>query len=208
MRSGIRRSADTYIGLCNLLERIEKRHEGVAADYRRFSSALESLTDMSEATYKMDTSEIALLNDGLNSVSKHFNTAQSIMEDEVKAWDVGILEDLKRHRDALVSMRELFDRKDKYAVDNIPYLEKRIRTTEEKLRNTRSKPQEQVKPGEIEKMESSIVADRESIVRQRARNVLIKECVRDELLYFQGSQYHISRYVVCAPSRTRSRCEF
>jgi len=163
---------------------------------------------MSEATYKMDTSEIALLNDGLNSVSKHFNTAQSIMEDEVKAWDVGILEDLKRHRDALVSMRELFDRKDKYAVDNIPYLEKRIRTTEEKLRNTRSKPQEQVKPGEIEKMESSIVADRESIVRQRARNVLIKECVRDELLYFQGSQYHISRYVVCAPSRTRSRCEF
>ncbi|KAF3904188.1 hypothetical protein AA313_de0209699 [Arthrobotrys entomopaga] len=193
VRSGIRRSSETYIGLCNLLERIEKRHEGVAADYRRFSQALESLTDASEATYKMDTSEVALLNDGLVAVSRHLNTAQNIMEDEIKAWDVGVLEDLKRHRDALVSMRELFERKDKYAGDNIPYLEKRIKTTEEKLKVTRLKPAEQVKPGEMEKMEQSIVADRESIVRQRARGVLIKECVRDELIYFQGSQYHVSR---------------
>jgi sorting nexin-8 len=195
VRSGIRRSADTYVGLCNLLERLEKRNEGVAADYRRIASAFESLTDMSEATYKIDTSEIALLNDGLVSVSKHFNTAQSIMEDETKAWDTGILEDLKRHRDALCSMRELFDRKDKYAVDNIPYLERRIRTTEEKLRNTRMKPAEQIKPNEIEKMEMSIVEDKENIVRQKARNVLIKECIRDELLFFQGSQYYVSRYV-------------
>ncbi|KAK6512097.1 Sorting nexin mvp1 [Arthrobotrys musiformis] len=193
VRSGIRRSSETYIGLCNLLERIEKRHEGVAADYRRFSQALESLTDASEATYKMDTSEVAPLNDGLVAVAKHLNTAQSIMEDEIKAWDIGVLEDLKRHRDGLVSMRELFERKDKYAGDNIPYLEKRIRTTEEKLKVTRLKPKEQVKEGEIEKMEGSIVADRESIVRQRARGVLIKECVRDELIYFQGSQYHVSR---------------
>ncbi|KAF3903481.1 hypothetical protein ABW20_dc0107769 [Dactylellina cionopaga] len=193
VRSGIRRSSETYIGLCNLLERIEKRHEGVAADYRRFSQALEGLTDASEATYKMDTSEVALLNDGLVAVSRHLNTAQSIMEDEIKAWDVGVLEDLKRHRDALVSMRELFERKDKYAVDTIIFLEKRIRTTEEKLKNTRVKPQEQIKPGEMEKMEQSIVADRESIVRQMARGVLIKECVRDELVYFQGSQYHVSR---------------
>ncbi|KAK6350212.1 Sorting nexin mvp1 [Orbilia brochopaga] len=193
VRSGIRRSADTYIGLCNLLERIEKRHEGVAADYRRFSQALESLTDASEATYKLDTSEIPQLNDGLVSVARHMNTAQNIMEDEIKAWDAGVLEDLKRHRDALVSMRELFERKDKYAGDNIPYLEKRIRTTEEKLKSARLKPAEAVKPGEIEKMEQSIVADRESIVRQRARGVLIKECVRDELVFFQGSQYHVSR---------------
>ncbi|RVD86565.1 uncharacterized protein DFL_004834 [Arthrobotrys flagrans] len=193
VRSGIRRSSETYIGLCNLLERIEKRHEGVAADYRRFSQALESLTDTTEATYKVDTSEVAPLNDGLVAVAKHLNTAQSIMEDEIKAWDIGVLEDLKRHRDALVSMRELFERKDKYAGDNIPYLEKRIRTTEEKLKVTRLKPKEQVKDGEIEKMEASLVADRESIVRQRARGVLIKECVRDELIYFQGSQYHVSR---------------
>jgi sorting nexin-8 len=30
-------------------------------------------------------------------------------------------------------------------------------------------------------------------VQQHARGVFIKECIRDELLYFQQSQYHISR---------------
>ncbi|EWC48608.1 hypothetical protein DRE_01830 [Drechslerella stenobrocha 248] len=193
VRSGIRRSAETYIGLCNLLERIEKRHEGVAADYRRFSQGLEALTDASEATYRLDTSEVGPLNDGLVSVARHMNTAQNIMEDEIKAWDAGVLEDLKRQRDGLVSMRELFERKDKFAGDNIAFLEKRIRTTEEKLKSARVKPADQVKPGEVEKMEQSIVADRESIVRQRARGVLIRECVMDELVFFQGTQYHVSR---------------
>ena len=28
---------------------------------------------------------------------------------------------------------------------------------------------------------------------QHARGVFIKECIRDELNYFQGSQYHVSR---------------
>lgn len=35
--------------------------------------------------------------------------------------------------------------------------------------------------------------DKESIVQQHARGVFIKECLRDELLHFQQSQYHISR---------------
>lgn len=35
--------------------------------------------------------------------------------------------------------------------------------------------------------------DKESIVQQHARGVFIKECVRDELLFFQQTQYHISR---------------
>jgi len=34
---------------------------------------------------------------------------------------------------------------------------------------------------------------KESIVQQHARGVLIKECIREELTYFQRSQYHISR---------------
>jgi sorting nexin-8 len=35
--------------------------------------------------------------------------------------------------------------------------------------------------------------DKESIVQQHARGVFINECIRDELLYFQKSQYQISR---------------
>lgn len=35
--------------------------------------------------------------------------------------------------------------------------------------------------------------DKQSIVAQHARGVFIKECVRDELLHFNNSQYHVSR---------------
>lgn len=36
--------------------------------------------------------------------------------------------------------------------------------------------------------------DKESIVRQHNRSVFVKECIRDELRYFQASQYHVSRW--------------
>ena len=35
--------------------------------------------------------------------------------------------------------------------------------------------------------------DKESIVRQHARGVFIKECIRDEINIFQGTIYQISR---------------
>lgn len=194
MRSGLRKSSEIYIQLCNLLERLEKRNEGIAADYNRFSLALLSLTDCSEATYAVDTNEIPLLNSGLTAVAKHLSQSQSLLEDETKAWDEGVLEDLKRQRDCLVSMKEMFDRKERYSVDNIPQLERRIKTSESKLAMLRSKPDAMVKPGEMEKVEESITRDKQSIVDQMHRKVFIKECVRDELIHFQSSQYHVSRY--------------
>ncbi|KAJ9494678.1 Sorting nexin mvp1 [Exophiala xenobiotica] len=112
---------------------------------------------------------------------------------ETKAWDTGVLEDLKAIRDSYVSMRDMFDRRDRYARDNIPQLERRIEASEHKLQQLRQKPQGQVKPGEMEKVESSIMADKESIVQQHARGVFIKECVRDEIVTFQTSIYAISR---------------
>ena len=31
-------------------------------------------------------------------------------------------------------------------------------------------------------------------MRQHNRSVFVKECIRDELRYFQASQYHVSRW--------------
>jgi len=157
VRSGVRRGAEIYINLCNMVERLAKRNEGMAAEYSRISNALQSLTHASNDTYAVDTNDVPLLNDGLSSTARHFEQSKSLLEDEAKAWDEGVLEDLKRQRDCLVSMRDLFDRRDKYAKDNIPQLEKRIQANEQKLQGIRAKPAEQVKPGEAEKVEEAIV---------------------------------------------------
>ena len=193
VRAGVKRSAEIYINLCTLLERLSKRNEGLAADNLRFSLALQTLTESTTDTYAMDTNDVPLLNEGINATAKHLSTAQSLLEDEARAWDEGVLEDLKRQRDCLVGMRDLFDRRDRYARNNIPQLERRIEASENKLQQLRQKPEGAVKPGEIEKVESSIISDKESIVQQHARGVFIKECIRDEILFFQQSQYAVSK---------------
>lgn len=215
-RTGVRRSADLYISLCNVMDRLVKRSEGVAADHARIAVGLRSMTEATVDTYATDTNEVPLLNDGLIAMSKHLRTSQTLMEDEARAWDEGVLEDLKRQRDALVSVRDLFDRRERLDRDNIPYLEKRIQTNETKLANLRAKPEGLVKPGEIEKVVEAIIKarslytdaesdersvsanniqqDKESIVNQHNRSVFVKECIRDELITFQSTQYHVSRW--------------
>ncbi|KAJ5559053.1 hypothetical protein N7461_003025 [Penicillium sp. DV-2018c] len=193
VRSGVKRSAEIYINLCTLLERLAKRNEGLAADHLRFSLALQSLTEVTKDTYAVDTNDIPALNEGITATARHLSASQSLLEDEARGWTEGVLEDLKRQRDCLVSVREMFDRRDRYARNNIPQLERRIETNERKLQDLRARPSGTVKPGEIEKVEDSIFKDKESIVQQHARGVFITECIRDELIHFQQSQYHISR---------------
>ena len=153
----MKRSAELYINTCNIMDRLIKRTEGVAADHARIALSLASLTETSADTYATDTNDVPLLNDGLVATSKHLSTTQSLMEDESKAWDAGVLEDLKRQRDALVSVRDMFDRRERLDKDNIPYLERRIQNNETKLAGLRAKPDGLVKPGEIEKVVEAII---------------------------------------------------
>lgn len=156
VRNGVKRSAEIYINLCTLLERLAKRNEGLAADHLRFSLGLQSLTEATKDTYAMDSNDILLLNEGIRSTARHLSSSQSLLEDEARAWEDGMLEDLKQQRDCLVSMRELFDRRDRYARNNIPQLERQIGTNERKLQDIRTRPSGTVKPGEIERVEDSI----------------------------------------------------
>lgn len=157
VRSGVRQSAEAYINLCTLLERLMKRNVGIAADYLRFSTALINLTENSESAYATDTNDVPLLNEGIKSTAKHLTTSQTLLEDEAKAWDEGVLEDFKKQRDTLVGVREMFDRRDRYAKDNIPYLERRIESNEHKLQGLMNRPPNApVKPGEREKLEQAV----------------------------------------------------
>jgi sorting nexin-8 len=156
-RSGVRRSAELYIGVCSIMDRLVKRSEGIAADHARIALSLTSLTEATADTYATDANEVPLVNDGLIAMSKHLRTSQTLMEDEARAWDEGVLEDLKRQRDALVSVRDLFDRRERLDRDNIPALERRIDNNETKLANLRAKPDGLIKPGEIERVVEAII---------------------------------------------------
>ena len=154
VRSGVRRSAEIYINLCTLLERLVRRNEGVAADHMRISLGLRSLAEASKETYAIDTNDVPLLNVGIEATAKHMSKNQDLLEEEAKTWEDGVTEDMKRQRDCLVSMKDLFDRRDRLDKNNIAQLEKRITTNEAKLTAIRSKPE--AKAGEAEKVEEAI----------------------------------------------------
>ena len=140
--------------------------------------------------------------------AKHLVTSQALLEDEARAWDEGLLEDLKSMRDAMVSMRDMFDRRDRLSKDNIPALEKRIMQNESKLAGIKAKG-DAAKAGEAEKVEGAITSvtlptlysecywltktqDKQSIVTQHARGIFIQECVRDELVYFHHTTSRVT----------------
>ena len=157
VRSGVRRSAEVYISLCVLVERLSKRSEGVAAEYMRVSNALASLTEASADTFAVDTNDVPLLNAGLSGTSKHMSNAKALLVDEARILEEGVLEDMKTVRDRLVSVRDIFDRRERLERDEIPRLEKRIRANEEKLKTLRARPEGSLKPGEAEKVEDAIL---------------------------------------------------
>lgn len=235
VRSGLRKSAEIYIGLCSLVERLGKRQEGLASELGRFAMALDGLTDVSEATYAIDTGDIAGLNEGLRCVGRFLGNAQGMMVDESKGWEEGVLEDLKRQRDGLVAMREMFDRRERMSGDAVASLEKRILAAEKKIEVIKARPDppapagstngngstgtggsgagggggggmsgglsaltgtggsSSTKDADIKKLQEQIRKDKEAIVECLARRVLVKEGLRDELVYFHGSQYHVAR---------------
>lgn len=164
VRTGVRQSAEHYINLCTLMERLTKRNLGIASDQQRFSQALVNLTEASRGTYATDTNDVPLLNEGINSTAKHLNTSQSLLEDEARAWDEGVLEDFKKQRDTLVSVRDMFDRRERLAKDNIPQLERRIETNKNKLAALMAGSGG--KPGEQEKLEEALRAVRHARLRR------------------------------------------
>jgi sorting nexin-8 len=156
-RNGVRRSADLYINLCNVVERLCKRKEALAGEYGRLNLNLVTLTEVTADTYAIDTSDVSQLDNGIRGTAKHIDTSQSLLNDEARAWDEGVLEDVKTMRDALVSVRDMFDRRDRLAKDNIPQLEKKILANENKLQGIRAKG-DMAKPGEADKVVAAITA--------------------------------------------------
>ncbi|KAK9463776.1 uncharacterized protein V1516DRAFT_618068 [Lipomyces oligophaga] len=191
VKEGVKTEAELYTHLCLLIDRMEKRQESVAADHARFANSLNTLQDVAKQTYSVDDSDLNLINDGVSNVVKYLNNAQTLLEDESRGWEIGVLEDFKRHRDTLISIKELFDRREKLDVNTIPYLERRIRSNETRLSGMRNRSD--FKSSDIERVEQAIRRDKDGIREQNTRSWLIKECMRDELAYFQQTKYAVAK---------------
>lgn len=106
--------------------------------------------------------------------------------------DIGFLEEFKQLRDLLASMKELFMRFERLGGNNIGALERRIEATNQKIAQLQSRGD--ARDSDINRLQNAIVKDQQAIERQRNRDWLIKECMTEEILLAQNTQYQISKY--------------
>ncbi|KAG0230323.1 hypothetical protein B0O80DRAFT_441321 [Mortierella sp. GBAus27b] len=195
---------DYVRSMVHVVDRIQKRTEATAADFMRYSLALHALADCERQCHVPECYSCEQLSQGYNKIGSHMNKTSSILEDQAKALQRGMAEDLKRHRDLLVSLVELLQRRERAreprTIDN---LQKRIGTSETKLQGLQTSATAAAGGDEgagdlktlevsIEKLKASIASDFDEVEKQRQRMVLQQYTLWMEITYFHKNQVLIA----------------
>jgi sorting nexin-8 len=157
VRQNLTPAINIYVRQCHILDRLRHRIRINSVDYARYANFLTQLSEDTDLCPTPSCSDCPSIDNGLRNVASGLDLVSGVLLDESRAYDEGILEDLKRQRDVLVAMKELFDRRDRLAGDNVPSLEKRITNTELKIQVIKQKPDVTTKVDQIAKLEEQIV---------------------------------------------------
>ncbi|GBB85441.1 hypothetical protein RclHR1_11990001 [Rhizophagus clarus] len=180
---------DNYRNMCTIMERMARRQEGIATDYSRYSLSLNALIEKEKGCYIEDCYNCSQVVHGLEQVSSHFKKTSGVMEDMANATLDNVLENLKRHRDLLVSFKETFERRDRLSVDTIETLNSRLRSNQAKLSLLEGKEGTEQ---EAKRLKEAIQKDEEEIVQQQKRKLFVRYCLYTELTLFHKSSAFIS----------------
>ncbi len=179
--------------MCILIERLEKRQQAIAADYARFSLALNAYPEDSNIIYSNDLTDVSQINTGITSFSKHLIKSKEQMESQSNIFNTKTLEDFKTYTDYINALKNLFDRLLIFGKNDISKLEENIKSANLNLNVLSKRPD--VKGSELEKLKQQIVQGKKKISVQTNRDWLIKECIKEELNIFQDTQYLVSNLI-------------
>ncbi|CAO3623160.1 unnamed protein product [Cunninghamella blakesleeana] len=188
-RSNVEASIKHYVNLCYIMERTIRRMHGQATDYVRYSIALNSLAESEHRYHSSECKNCQLVVSGYEKVAKHMQRESSILDNQVSLSADGVLENLKRVRDLLVSFRELIDRKDRIVTDNSETLAKRISANKTKLNQNNGVPGME---SEVEKILEALKSDEQELKDQKLKQTFIQFCIWSEITYLHKQQALVS----------------
>ncbi|ODV58653.1 Mvp1p [Ascoidea rubescens DSM 1968] len=182
---------ENWFKICILIERIEKRKEQIAYDNLKFNSILNGFIDVSNKIYSVESSDISMINAGLQNVNLHISNSASLYKDESHNLDIGIMHEFKTFQDYINSLRGLFERLNRLGGNTIFQAKKRVEINTNRFNEIKTKPD--VRGSEVDRLIQSINRDKQDIISQTNRDWLIKECVLHEFVMFQETQYKITK---------------
>ncbi|CAO3573868.1 unnamed protein product [Mortierella alpina] len=209
-------SIEYFRSMVHVMDRVQKRTEATAADFMRYSLALNALADCERQCHVEDCFNCGQLSQGYSKIGSHICQASNMLEEQAKAMQRGMVEDLKRHRDLLVSVRELLERRDRSREGTmVGILQKRITSNEAKLKGLKASAAAAASaavaaaraegsvsaanlgdPGayeaQIEKVANNIHSDRANLQILSQRQVLMQFTLWMEITYYHKNQATIA----------------
>ncbi|KAG9323171.1 hypothetical protein KVV02_001802 [Mortierella alpina] len=209
-------SIEYFRSMVHVMDRVQKRTEATAADFMRYSLALNALADCERQCHVEDCFNCGQLSQGYSKIGSHICQASNVLEEQAKAMQRGMVEDLKRHRDVLVSVGELLERRDRSREGTmIGILQKRITSNEVKLGGLKATAASAASaavaaaraeggvsaanlgdPGaydaQIEKVTNNIYSDRANLQILLQRTVLMQYTLWMEITYYHKNQATIA----------------
>ncbi|KAF9545475.1 Sorting nexin mvp1 [Mortierella hygrophila] len=203
-------SVEYYRSMVHVMDRVQKRTEANAVDYMRFSLALNALADCEKHCHVEECYSCGQLSQGYGKVGSHIGQASNALEEQARATQRGVVEDLKRHRDLLASVMELMQRRERARESGlVETLKKRITNQEQKLAHLRTTAaataaaaaraegagdggygggEAGMYDAQIEKLVQNIQSDRAEMETQSQRAILINHTLSMEILFYHKSQ--------------------
>ncbi|KAG0204636.1 sorting nexin [Mortierella sp. GBA30] len=211
-------SIEYYRSMVHVMDRVQKRTEATAADFMRFSLALNALADSEKQCHVEDCYNCGQLSQGYGKIGSHMSQTSSVLEEQGRAMQRGVVEDLKRRRDLLVSVKELLERQDRDRARGEVWakmLQKRNATNEAKLKSLQAsaaaaaaaaveaaRGQGGASAGstldpssfdaQIEKITHNLNLDRANLETMKQRSVLLRHTLWMEITYYHKNQAMIA----------------
>ncbi|KAI9232334.1 MAG: hypothetical protein BYD32DRAFT_428647 [Podila humilis] len=175
-----------------------------------------ALADCEKHCHIEDCYNCGQLSQGYGKISTKITQASHLTEENAAATQQGVVENLKRHRDLLVSVKELLQRRDHSREGGLAEtLKKRIASNETKLKAARASVSAAITAAanaasgapssgsaeppstfsyevQIEKLTHSITLDKAELELQEQRAVLLQHTLWMEIMFFHKSHAMIA----------------
>lgn len=215
IKAKLKPTLENYRTMATLIERMSRRYEGQATDLMRYSLSINSFCENDKMCFRQDCEMCHGIHAGLRNVSSSFQRLSTLVEDQAQSVYDNALESLKRHRDLLASLRELFGRRERLNAaleSSHASLLKKISSNKTKATNARSKVEslsaslngdagaggnnnasaKENAEAEVRKLEAQISSDEHEAAKVLARQRYGRQCVLQEIIFWHRQQSFVS----------------
>ncbi|KDQ61722.1 hypothetical protein JAAARDRAFT_172106 [Jaapia argillacea MUCL 33604] len=151
------------------------------SDVSRLTNTLRALAEVNDKCWRGDECELCEgVRQGVTNVAGHTQRHSDMLEQRTQTMLYTTLEALKSQRDLYIAMRDLFIRHDRFSVDQVEKLKKRVDSNSSKLEGVRG-AQKEGWQDEADRIAGLIQKDQATIASLLNRRVFIRACMWHEL---------------------------